>query len=83
MLQEPLGVLADLDPSLVQQILGVAQRQREADAEHHRQADDLWACLDATEGRAIYHPAKLGLCRIGLNGFSADSAIAPSCLLAP
>jgi hypothetical protein len=33
--------VADLDPVLGQQVLNIAQRQRKADVEQHREADDL------------------------------------------
>jgi hypothetical protein len=48
----PYGLMDDLDPPLVQQVLDVSQRQREAEAEHHRQADDQRACLEVAEGGA-------------------------------
>jgi hypothetical protein len=38
---EPHGLVADLDAAFVQQILDIAQRQREPHIHHHRQADDL------------------------------------------
>ena len=43
---EPHDLAVDLDAALMQEILDVAQRQRVADVEHHRQADDLWAGLE-------------------------------------
>jgi hypothetical protein len=45
--------VADLDATLVQKILDVAERQREADVEHHRQADDLGAGLEVPEGERL------------------------------
>jgi hypothetical protein len=46
----PHRVIADLDATFVQEILHVKQRQREADLEHHRNADDLRARLDVAGG---------------------------------
>ena len=52
---DPHGFMADLEAPLVQQVFDVASRQRVADREHHRQADDLGAGLDVPEreGREI------------------------------
>ena len=41
--------MADIDAALMQQILDVAERQREMDSQHHRQADDFRATLKAFE----------------------------------
>ena len=38
---KPHSLVADLDATLVQQVLDVAKRHRETDEEHNRQADDL------------------------------------------
>jgi hypothetical protein len=48
--------VADLDTSLVKQIFDIAQRQREPNLEHHRQADDLWARFEVAERGALGHP---------------------------
>jgi hypothetical protein len=48
--------VADLDTSLVKQIFDIAQRQREPNLEHHRQADDLWARFEGAERGALGHP---------------------------
>jgi hypothetical protein len=39
-------LMADVDATLVQQILDIPKRKREADVHHHGQADDLWARLE-------------------------------------
>ena len=54
--------VADLDTPLMQEILHVAQRQREPNLEHHRQADDLWARLEVTERGALGHAVRLAGC---------------------
>jgi hypothetical protein len=46
--------MADVDPSPVQQVLAIAQRQREPDVHHHGKTDDLWACFEVLEwGRLV------------------------------
>ena len=61
--QSPLPLpdrfVADLDAPLVQEILDIAQRQREADVEHHRQANDLGARFEVAKRGALGHPARL------------------------
>ena len=49
------GVMADDDVSLLQRVLDIAQRQREPDIQHHRQADDLGAGLEVFEWVAFRH----------------------------
>ncbi len=46
--------------ALVLEILDIAQRQRIADAEHHRQADDFGARSEVPEGGALGHLTRLG-----------------------
>jgi hypothetical protein len=48
--------MANLDTTLVQEILHVAQRQRKPNVQHHRQADDLWARFEVAERGALGHP---------------------------
>ena len=50
---EPHGLVADLDAALVQQVLDITEREREADVHHHRQADNLGARLEPLEGEAF------------------------------
>lgn len=66
--------VADLDATLVQQILDIAQRQREADVEHHRQTDDLGAGFDIAEGAAFCHSGTLFCLPAFLKSFSSDNA---------
>ena len=47
--------MTDLDPAFVEQVFDVAQRNREPDLEHHRQADDLWARLEVAEQGTVAH----------------------------
>jgi hypothetical protein len=67
--------VSDLDTSLVKQIFDIAQRQREPNLEHHRQADDLWARFEVAEGGTHGHPAKLEDGPAGLKQSSSDSAV--------
>ncbi len=53
------GLVADLDTTLVEEVLDVSKRQREPDVEHHRQADDLRARLELVKRGAFGHPARL------------------------
>lgn len=55
----PYRFVADLDAPLLQVILDIAQRQREADVEHHRQTDDLGAGLEVAKRRAFGHALRL------------------------
>jgi hypothetical protein len=55
----PHGYMADFNPAFVQQILNVAQRQREPDIQHYRQADDLKASLQVTESGLFGHPGRI------------------------
>src|SRR5437667_1800229 len=54
---EPDGLIADVDPALGQEILDVAQRQRESHVHHHDQTDDLWRAVEISERAA--HGMKL------------------------
>jgi hypothetical protein len=54
---EPDGLMADLDPTLGQQILDVAQRQRVSHVHHHDQTDDLWRAVEISE--RIAHAPRL------------------------
>jgi hypothetical protein len=47
--------MANLDAALVQEVLDIAKREREADVKkHHRHTDDLGAGLEAPERRALF-----------------------------
>ncbi len=52
--------MANLDAPLVQEILDVAQRERVADIEHHRQTDDFGAGFEVAERARSGHQSKLG-----------------------
>lgn len=49
-----------VDAALVQQILGVSQRQWEADVHHDRHANDLGRRLEVTERAGLAHAQRLG-----------------------
>lgn len=51
--------VADIDTPFMQKILDIPERQREADVQHHRQADDLWARLEPLEGVGVGHAETL------------------------
>src|SRR6056297_1346059 len=56
---EPDGLVADVDAALMEQVLDIPQREREANVEHHRQADDLLARLEVLEGAGFAHTGTL------------------------
>ena len=70
----PHGLMADLDAAFMQKILDVSKRQREPDVEHHRQADDLGACLEVTKRAVSGHPRTLGDRPAHFKIVSSDSA---------
>ena len=43
-------LVADIEAALVQKVLDTLKREREADAEHHCQTDDLGARFEGLEG---------------------------------
>lgn len=51
--------IADPDTLLMQQFFNVAQRHREPDLKHHRQAADLWAGHEVAGMGTIGHRGKL------------------------
>lgn len=48
-----LSVVDELEPALVQQIFYIAERKREANVLHNRQANNLRAAVKALEGVAF------------------------------
>ena len=54
---EPNCLVRDIDASLMEEVLDVSQREREADIHHHRQADDLVRSLEIIKW--ITHRARL------------------------
>ena len=57
---EAHGLVAHIDAALVQQVLDVAQRDRQAHVEHHRQAADLRAGLEGAERARLGHRGRVG-----------------------
>jgi len=53
------SLMADFDAPLAQQVLDVPERKREADVQHHRQADDLGTGLEVAERVRRGHAARL------------------------
>jgi hypothetical protein len=51
--------VADIDTALMEQVLDVPKREREAHVEHHRKADDLRAGVEVREWRALDLPKML------------------------
>ncbi len=51
--------MADVDTAFVQKVLHVPKRKREANVQHHGEADDLWARLEVAKGAGFCHPVTL------------------------
>lgn len=51
--------MADIDAALVQQVLDVAQRERETHVHHDRKADDLGAGSEIAKRIGFAHPGRL------------------------
>ena len=71
---EPDRFMADLNAALMQQILDVAERQRETDVQHHRQADDLGTGFEPLEWTVFGHWQTLASTRPRLKPSSSDRA---------
>ena len=67
------GFIVDLDPSLMQKVFDVAERQWETNVKHHRQADDFGRGLAVAEGAALGHPRTLPGRLDGLNQSSSEN----------
>jgi hypothetical protein len=66
--------MADINAAFVEQVLDIAQRERESDIQHHRQADDFLAGLEILEWIAFCHTGRLGRRQRRLNPVSFDNA---------
>jgi hypothetical protein len=74
---EPHRLVADIDVALVQQILDVAERQREPDEHHYRQADDFRARLEVVERAGSGHSWTFCGGPARLKRSSSDRALSP------
>jgi hypothetical protein len=73
-------LVADLDATLVQNILDIPKRKRKPNIHHHGQTDDLGARLEVAERAVFCHPQRLSARPARLNRFCSDSA--PQTLIA-
>ena len=64
--------MANVDPSLVQKILHIAERKRKSKVHHHRQADDLRAGSEVSKRAAFGHGRTLGDCLAPLKRIPSD-----------
>jgi hypothetical protein len=49
------GFMADIDAPFMEQIFNIAQRQREPNIKHHRQADNLTTCFEIAKWVRFCH----------------------------
>ena len=61
-LPEPDRFVADVDPTLMQQILRISKRYRMTNIHHNRQADDFGRRLKVAKGGAFCHDERLVQC---------------------
>jgi len=70
---ETHSLVADIDATLKQQVLDLAQRQRISNIHHHRQTDDLGRTVEIAEG--VFHPRRLRAGTVSLKPFCSDNAV--------
>lgn len=75
------GLVAHVDAAFVQQIFHIAQRQRETNIQHNRQADYLMARFKITKWIRFGHPARLRNCPARLKLICSDSAVRRASLI--
>jgi len=66
--------VADLDPTLVQQVFDVSERKWKANVHHDRQANDFKAAVKVLEGVRFVHATKLRNYPARLNRYPSDNA---------
>jgi hypothetical protein len=71
---EPNRLVTNLDPTLVQQVFDIAERQREPDVHHHGQADDFGGGLEVAKRAQFAHPRMLRPAGRWLKRVSSDNA---------
>ena len=67
--------MADIDATLVQQILNIPKRKWISNVHHHRQADDLGAGSKVPKGAEFCHSSNVGDCPARLKAIPSDIAI--------
>ena len=76
-------LMANINATLMQQILHISKRKRKPEVHHHRKADDFGRRLEVAKWAAFCHPPKLRGCPARLNQFCSDSATLPAPLCYP
>ncbi|GAB5457866.1 MAG: hypothetical protein Hens3KO_08960 [Henriciella sp.] len=51
---KPHTLMAEIDPSLMEEVFDIPQRQRKPNIHHHRELYDLWRCLEIAEWVLVY-----------------------------
>ena len=71
---KPDAFVADVDPTLLQEVFDIAQRQRESDIHHHAKLDDLRRGFKAAK-RVLGHFLRLNAWIAHLKSGSADNTL--------
>ena len=66
--------MADIDPSLMQQVFNISERKRKPHIHHHGKSDDLGTGFEIVKRRGFNHPPKLQNHPARLNRVSSDRA---------
>ena len=69
---ETHGLVTDVDATFAQDVFDLAERQRIAEVQHHREADHLGRRVETTEW--IFHPVRLTALPNRLKPISSDNA---------
>jgi len=64
--------MAHVITAYMEKVLNVSKRQRKANIQHHRQANDLWTGLEIPKWGALGHQARLDLPPARLNSVSSE-----------
>jgi hypothetical protein len=65
-------LVADINPTFMEHVLDLPQRQGEADIHHHSKADNFGRCLEISEW--VFHPTTPGSAPRQDRQFSSDKA---------
>jgi hypothetical protein len=66
--------MANIDPTLMQQVFYIPKRKRKPDIQNHRQANDLGRGLEIAKGVVISHPTTVAMSMSREKPFSSDNS---------